>query len=105
VQSSGTWIRPDGFGTRELRLRLVADHRGADELWSRCGGLTGFVDSKAASHSQSGAMGRLQLRAPPGFGGHGNSTDQRVNPHYFQTLKLKLVSGRFLENVSTPIAI
>jgi predicted permease len=33
----------------------------------------------------------------PGFGGHGDSTDQRVNPQYFQTLKLKLIGGRFLE--------
>ena len=42
----------------------------------------------------------------PGFGGHGDISDQRVNPQYFQTLRLKLRSGRFLEerdNAAAPM--
>jgi putative ABC transport system permease protein len=37
----------------------------------------------------------------PGFGGHGDVSLQRVSPSFFETLKLKLVSGRFLEERDT----
>jgi predicted permease len=47
-----------------------------------------------------------EAESTPGFGGHGDISDQRVNPQYFQTLGLKLVAGRFLEerdNASAPM--
>ncbi|HEV2489240.1 MAG TPA: ABC transporter permease [Candidatus Acidoferrales bacterium] len=42
----------------------------------------------------------------PGFGGEGEASFQRVSPSFLETLKLKLVGGRFLEerdNASAPM--